>query len=211
MGPVLNERRDAGFTLMEMLIAITILGVITVPLVSAFALGLGQTRSSNQTVTNSADAQLLASFFPSDIASAANVNTTGSCGSGPLATTVIQLDNGVGATPRFVAYVATESADSEAQLHLGAPNAAYHLDRIACDALSATISDTLVANSLSAVPSFTTVPPSLTCVPAVGGAASDCATTPNARSVSVTLAEWEANSSDPKYQFTITGTRRAVT
>lgn len=66
---MLSARRDDGFTLIEMLIAIVILGVITVPLANA-VIGVFQNReATSDRMELSHDGQISAAYFAQDVAS----------------------------------------------------------------------------------------------------------------------------------------------
>src|SRR5438270_13768050 len=62
-----------GFTLLELVIAVLILGIITLPLLSAFVLNLGATAEANQRTQDNSDAQLLSQSFERDVAAAENI------------------------------------------------------------------------------------------------------------------------------------------
>src|SRR5690349_12332048 len=66
-------RRESGFTAIELVIATVILGIIMLPLASAFILSIGTTREANQRTQNSSDAQIFSTYFSTDVASADSV------------------------------------------------------------------------------------------------------------------------------------------
>lgn len=184
---------DDGFTILELIIAMLIMGVVLAPLATAFFITVGTTKTTSQTVKDSSDAQLLSSFFADDVASADTVSRATSCGG---ANTVVQLQWIDGAITRQVAYVTVEDTATETELHV-AP--VYRLNRVTCDAPGATTTNP-VARSLSVLPV-------LRC---------DAATCPvgaaKPRSVSLQLDEYGAQSEgqapDAHYVFTVQGTRR---
>lgn len=94
-------RCDEGLTLIELLAAMLIMLILTVPLVSSFVLGLTATRDGLQDTTNSADAQALAAFFDVDVANSqtVQVGTPGSCSG-----TVLELSWNDAGTPNTVLY-----------------------------------------------------------------------------------------------------------
>ena len=60
---------ESGFTLVEMITAITILGIVIVPLAMAIALGYRTTFGVEQKLGQSGDAQVLSAYFPEDVQS----------------------------------------------------------------------------------------------------------------------------------------------
>jgi len=60
-------RGEAGFTLVELVVTIAILGIVMTPLAAAFVFGLRTSEESNNRVANANDAELLAIFFPPDV------------------------------------------------------------------------------------------------------------------------------------------------
>lgn len=64
------RERDEGFTLVELLIAIMILGIVTSGLATAFTTTIRGTKDLHERFLESQDAQLLAIYFPSDVQSA---------------------------------------------------------------------------------------------------------------------------------------------
>jgi prepilin-type N-terminal cleavage/methylation domain-containing protein len=64
------REREEGFTLIELLIAITIMGVVISGLATAFVTTLRGTKDLHNRFIESQDAQLLATYFPSDVQSA---------------------------------------------------------------------------------------------------------------------------------------------
>ncbi|WP_020391196.1 PulJ/GspJ family protein [Kribbella catacumbae] len=61
-------RNDGGFTLVELLVAIVILGIITVPLSGTVMSALRNTGSTQERMDLSHDAQLSSSYFARDVA-----------------------------------------------------------------------------------------------------------------------------------------------
>jgi prepilin-type N-terminal cleavage/methylation domain-containing protein len=63
------RRDDAGFTLVELLIAIVVLGVISAPLANLVISGLQHTRTASTRLELSHDAQISTTYFGQDVAS----------------------------------------------------------------------------------------------------------------------------------------------
>ena len=63
-------RDDSGFTLIELIVAIAILGVIVVALGTGLVSILDNSNATTQRLTESHDAQIAASYFPNDVQSA---------------------------------------------------------------------------------------------------------------------------------------------
>jgi prepilin-type N-terminal cleavage/methylation domain-containing protein len=69
-------RDDRGFTVVELLIAIVILGIIMVPLADAVMAFLRNTDDTTRRLSESHDAQLSAAYFAQDVASIGTRNWT---------------------------------------------------------------------------------------------------------------------------------------
>lgn len=61
------RRDDAGFTLVELLMAIVILGVISAPLAGLIIAGLRQSASASARLQLSHDSQISATYFGQDV------------------------------------------------------------------------------------------------------------------------------------------------
>jgi prepilin-type N-terminal cleavage/methylation domain-containing protein len=70
IGPVRDER---GFTLVELLIAVTVLGVIMTALGAGFSLALGTINGTSNRLASSQDAQLLGVYLLPDIEGASTI------------------------------------------------------------------------------------------------------------------------------------------
>ena len=192
-----RHRNEDGFTVLEMVFAMLILGIILVPLLSSFVLGIGTVAQSNATTNDSADAQNLSSFFTNDVASAYRASTAAGCGSN----TVVKFELGAsasGASPFYVAYGATEDAGAEASQNI---TPIYNLTRYTCDSSGGTLTANQVATEMTGVPV-------LACA---GLNVANCDSTSRKPTlVSLTVIEWGRNQTDPTYTFTISGTRRVT-
>lgn len=184
-----HHRADEGFTLLEMVIVILILGVILAPLMSSFVLSLKTTKEAVQTTTTNADKQITSQFFGTDAASSEQVSTTSSCVN-PGETPVAQFDWVDGTVHKYVAYVLTPDT-------FGA-SPAYQLQRNYCETPNTVISSAVLARSLATVPV-------LTCD---GGS---CTGNPKPATVRLALDQYGAAAGDPHVSFTVTGTRRVTT
>ena len=78
---------ESGFTLIEVLVAIAVLGIILLPLTTAMAIGYRTLDQTSNRLTSSSDAEFLASYLPSDIKSSDTGATTGITCSGQSAVT----------------------------------------------------------------------------------------------------------------------------
>lgn len=125
---------EEGMTVLELMIAMLIMIVITVPLVSSFILGTRTTSEDRQEVQNSADAQILSTYFDIDVAGAESVRTT----SGPTCavsggTPVLTLESHDAGDAVLVTYATTDaSTAAKADAGLAAAAALYELQRARC-------------------------------------------------------------------------------
>jgi prepilin-type N-terminal cleavage/methylation domain-containing protein len=88
-----RPRDERGFTLPEILVAVTILGIIIVPLAASMVVGIRTTSDAQQRLVEARGEQLTAAYFPSDVASADTIvpNDPSPCGgTGP--TVVVSFD-----------------------------------------------------------------------------------------------------------------------
>lgn len=195
-----HRKADDGMTLIELLIAISILLVIMTPLVASFVLSLATTSRVDQDITNSADAQLLASYYDADVSNADTVGTTSSCGA---TGTVLEVAWRDGATRHYVAYLA--APDAEAQAKLGAASPVYTLTRAEwITSAACTPSQGPPARSQLLVRTASVLP-----VPSCDGAACP-ATGGRPRTVSLPIDDL-ARSTGEHFAFTLTATRKVTT
>jgi prepilin-type N-terminal cleavage/methylation domain-containing protein len=74
-------RSENGFTLVELIMSLTLLSVIMGPLTGAVIIGLRTADGTNQKLSDSHDEQLVATYLVKDVQSASTVSTTDvSCG-----------------------------------------------------------------------------------------------------------------------------------
>lgn len=188
---------DDGFTIIELMVAMMVMLIITVPLVTSFVLGIRTTSESQQEVTNSADAQVSAGFFDTDVASALTVSKpAGGCGA-DTGTVQLALTWQTEAGTQVVAYVTTPDPTPPAALDVQ-PLLLY---RVACGPSS---SELVVGRQLVDAPGN----PEFTCDGDPG------CTNPKPRTVSMTVREHSQLLSDAPgsdvYTFTLTGTRKVT-
>lgn len=180
--PRSSARDEAGFTLVELLIAVTVLGIIIAALGAGFSVGLRTMNDTSNRLSGSNDAQQLGVYLPPDVESA-SVAVASDTGSGITCTgasnPVLQLTDG--ATFNIVYGVRSESG-------------AYQLERYVCTGGSVQ-STKVVARNLA---STSAVAP--TRLPASG----------TLTGASLTVTEKTTATDSTAYVFTITGTKRAT-
>ena len=73
---------ERGFTLPELLVAVTVLGIIILPLTASIVVGVRTTGDAQQRLIEARGEQLTAAYFPSDVASSDTIvpNDTAPCG-----------------------------------------------------------------------------------------------------------------------------------
>jgi prepilin-type N-terminal cleavage/methylation domain-containing protein len=178
--PRLDE--ESGFTLVELMIAIAVLGVIMVALGSAFSFGLITMNDTSNRLSGSNDAQLLAVFLPPDVESATAAVASAS-GAGITCTgassPVLQL---------------TDAATFNVVYGVRLVSGAYQLERYVCTGGSVQ-STTVVGRNLG---SATALAP--TRIPASG----------TLTGASLTVTEKVTDSDPVAYVFTVGGKRRAT-
>jgi prepilin-type N-terminal cleavage/methylation domain-containing protein len=86
----LTRRREAGFTLIEMLIVLTLIGIVGVVFANAAGQSIAVTTSTAKSLTDSAARFILSTRLSDDIRSAAAVGTTGGPGcAAPTGSTLV--------------------------------------------------------------------------------------------------------------------------
>jgi prepilin-type N-terminal cleavage/methylation domain-containing protein len=172
---------ESGFTLVELLVAVVVLGMITVALGAGFSVGLTTMNDTSNRLSGSNDAQQLGVYLPPDVASAtaatasvSGADITCSGASNP----VLQLTDG---TAFNIVYGVRSTSG------------AYQLERYVC--MGGTAQSTkVVARNLA---STTAVVP--TRIPVSG----------MLTGASLTVTEKVAGTGSTAYVFTVSGTRRA--
>jgi prepilin-type N-terminal cleavage/methylation domain-containing protein len=92
------SRGERAFTLVELLVAITILGVISVPLSMAFITGMRALGRSDEMFNDSRSALIAANYFAADVAgaNAVVVNDASACGGGSAVVSFDSSDASLG-------------------------------------------------------------------------------------------------------------------
>lgn len=202
---------DNGFTLVELIIAILIIGVITVPLGSVVIGYLHSTGSTTARLLESHDVQIASAYWAQDVDSIGTRSTTspypltqsvetgvtygsslypcGTAGTTPAVTLAWDDFTGPGAsTLDRVAYL-VQTVSGQTQLH-----------RLRCNGSAAVVSDVTVAHDLS--PS---TPPTVACSTSCTGVPPLPAVP---QTVTLTLTLTDPNSTDAPYVVSLTGQRR---
>lgn len=173
---------ESGFTLVELLIAVVVLGMITVALGAGFSVGLRTMNDTSNRLAGSNDAQRLGVYLPPDVASAtaatASVNGTGiSCTGASVVASNLRLQLTDGTTFNVVYGVR-------------AVTNGFQLERYVCTG-GVWQSTSVVARNLSGVVA--------TRVPSIG----------TLTGASLTVTEKVTATDSTAYVFTVTGNRRA--
>jgi prepilin-type N-terminal cleavage/methylation domain-containing protein len=215
--PHLLRREDHGFTLVEVLLAIVIIGIIAVPLGNVVISFLNNTDATTARLSESHDAQLSAAYFHADVASLGVRSTTySSDASAPYPfTQSIEQDApatgglfpcGTGATPvaviRFGWDDYTNGASSAPTrmrvAYVAEPIAPGHvqLHRLVCAGSATIVTDTVIAHDLVSVSASCASP-----------SACDGSAPPLIVTLVLTLHDPQ-NAGAANYQVSLTGQRR---
>jgi prepilin-type N-terminal cleavage/methylation domain-containing protein len=206
-----HNREDAGFTLVELLVSIVIMGVITVPLAAALIMFFQRSNETTNRLSVNHDVQISSSYFAQDVASIGRHDWTavpfplaqsvqlnvawnagigasnlGKCGtSGTAAVRLLWDDPSAGSSSLVSVSYVVKTVNGESQLH-----------RVKCTGTSSTpVSDTVLAHNVTSVDTVTC---STTC---------ESATLPP-QTVTLVLHLKAPNSTDPDLKVTLTGQRR---
>lgn len=184
----IHEDPEAGFTLVELIVAIIIVGIIVVPLSGAIILGYTRMAQTGQRSLEAGDSQLVAAYFVNDVQGSDQVLVSGfTCGAtladGSTAAPVVEF--ALKSDP-------TAASDYQSSYSTVTQDGALQLYRVVCK--SGVVTDALISKSLASVPT-------VTCAGATCSSA-----TPATVSMVVTEKGNFANATTD--QFTVTGTRR---
>lgn len=173
-------------SVIEIVVAFMVLGVIVAPLSTSVIIGLSSTERAAQRTTDTSDQQVLASYFSHDVQSADDVQTASTCGAG-TGSSVVQLHwvDPVGAVDKVAAYRATTGGE---------------LLRVYCEGGS-------VVKTITVVHALDTAP-TVTCD---GAACPASAGVPREVAMSVTtVGDKGPGPSYDTYQFELSATRRVT-
>jgi prepilin-type N-terminal cleavage/methylation domain-containing protein len=202
-----RHRRDDGFTLMELLIVVVVLGVIIVPL-GNFLLGyFKNVTTTQQRMSDSHDVQIAAAYFSQDVANTGlhstadpfpliqSVWTSGFpgsyCGQGLGTTTLLlEWDAWTVGTTGSGQYTGTQKTSSAAYVTEGST-----LHRIYCAAGTTQSSDATIVHNLQSA--------SVSCNTACNGS-----TPPATVTLSLTISGGATDQAAPSQPVTLTGQRR---
>jgi prepilin-type N-terminal cleavage/methylation domain-containing protein len=192
-----ERRREGGFTLVELIVAIAILAIIAAPLSMAFITGLRFLGRSDEKLNDSRSSLISAAYFAGDVASANTIvpNDSSACGGGS-------------------ALVSFDSSDASAGVGAPANNeASYVVD--SSDATNTRMLRKYCVNGGSATQSVAAVhlgsTPVVTCFDAGSVVNATCAGAARVRLVvtQATNTPSPDNPSPTPYTFTLEGTRRS--
>jgi len=158
---------DAGFTLVELMIAIALLGIVMAAITAAMLGALSASRSTEVRLSESQDLRLAASYFGTDAAGARSFVTSGTarCGTDPV---LVEL-RGEGFDAALAPLVVVQAYVLRTETVDGAPSRVLH--RLTCSSTATSpaypltpASDVTVARRLS-----TTAAPAVACRDGAGG------------------------------------------
>ncbi|MGY1728816.1 type II secretion system protein J [Geodermatophilus sp. SYSU D01062] len=206
-------RDDSGFTLVELLLAIVVMGVIAAPLAGVLIAFLKNSDATSRRMNESHDAQIAAAYFAQDVQAMGvhdysdatkldkplvqSVETSAAsskyqCGTAPLSNVLVRIawDDWGGVAP---------GASAPDQIRVAYVRTGTELHRAVCKNNSTVLTDTVVAHNVVAA--------SVSCTTASGG--TGC--TGGSTDVPINLA-LKLDLRDPKstvtYPVTLTGQRR---
>jgi prepilin-type N-terminal cleavage/methylation domain-containing protein len=205
---------DGGFTLIELIITIFMLGVVVAPLTAIVILQLKNTDATSARMSESHDAQLAASYFGQDVqavgvrgayttaepAFAPSIETSAPAGGG-------SYPSGAAGTPNAVVRLAWDDFAAAAAASRTQKRVAYvvegnELHRITCDGSGAVTADLTIAHDL--VTPFAAV----TCADPAGVAMTCTGSAlPATVSLALTIRDPDSGTATP-YEVTLTGQRR---
>lgn len=203
-------RPDAGFTLLEMLVAIAVLGIIMIPLAGAFTVGLRSYQRAEDQIAGSTASLFASAYWASDVQSADSVTVPGTA-CAPTGTNVVTFAwaaDPTAPTPpttlaipmQRVSYVVQSTASGR------------RLVRVACGGSSSTVNTIVPRLSATSDPQVTcellnppptTAPLSACTQPAYAADSS--------LKVSLTLKTAKTKSEPDGVTVSVSGTRRSTT
>jgi prepilin-type N-terminal cleavage/methylation domain-containing protein len=166
-------RDDAGFSLVELMVSIALLGILMAAVTGAMFGAMDASKSTDVRLSESQDLRLATSYFAADAAGAQAFATSGTarCGTDPV---LVELRGEAFDAASLAAQVVVQTYVLRTETVDGAPSRTLH--RLTCSSSAASPSypltptaDTTVARRLS-----TTTAPTVACKDRAGGAA-DCA------------------------------------
>jgi prepilin-type N-terminal cleavage/methylation domain-containing protein len=186
--------RDGGFTLVELLVAVAILGIVMAAMTAAMVVALTGDKESGQRLGESTDVSFTASYLADDAQGANTFSAGAAPGCGTDSSAVLELRGGSFTGTQqpvvtVVSYVLRPGHGSTRELH-----------RLTCSGPQgsvAQVSDVVVARQVSAVTA-----PVAQCLQA-SGTATACS---SAAAVTVRLLVTEESG----FSFTLVGTRRTT-
>jgi len=206
---------DGGFTLIELIITIFVLGVVVAPLSAIVILQLKNSDTTSARMSESHDAQLATSYLAQDVQA---VGVRGAYATTAEPAFVPSIETGAPAgggsypcgaagTPDAVVRLAWDDYTAPAASTRTQRRVAYvvqgsELHRIVCDGSGAVTADVTIGHDL--VAPFASV----SCADAAGAAMSCTgATVPATVSLALTIQDPDSGSAGP-YEVTVTGQRR---
>lgn len=182
-----HRRGETGFTLVELLVAITILGIIMVAIGAMIATAFRTTTTVNDELNASRGPKLVARYWPADVENAQQVQTGGGgCGGAAVVTFAIASVTEPGATEPMTA--GGSDADTTVSWAVFDDGGRSQLRRVVCGT-----GDT------------STVVPDLDGTPTVEQSTAD----PGRWTISVTVPDRSQDSS--RFQFEVSGTQQVTT
>ena len=204
-----RRRSEGGFSLVEMMVAIAILGVITVPLANVVMGMIRHTSESSSKLNESHDAQIAAAYWSQDVADLGTRSTDDPMDPQLLRSVETDVDAGDGtyqcggehavvrlASDNVVASGGSASTTLVKVVYVvRALDGRYALHRLRCVGSTTPVSDITLAKNLFAAPQ-------VVCDSACGGSGSDVP-----RTVQLRMRIQDPHSTS-SYDVTLTGQRR---
>jgi prepilin-type N-terminal cleavage/methylation domain-containing protein len=144
------RRADSGFTLIELVISVSILGLVMTAITTAMLVALKTNSETESRLTESRDVQFASTWFGDDVASANTVTAGGTalCAVPAGSSVVVQFQNYDITTPPAAAPARTAPYGvTNPRMVTYALTAAGELHRLVCG--NATAADNVVAHSLA--------------------------------------------------------------